>query len=141
MLIGELARLVGLRTSAIRHYESIGVLKPAARVAGRRRYGGDAVNTLRLLQATQQAGFTLAEARQLLPILADNRVPSKKWRDLFETKLHELDASIERLQTAREALVAAFDCACAGSAEDCKLVAATAPSRPKSERAAPKRRA
>jgi len=140
MLIGELAKLVGLRTSAIRHYESVGVLKPAARVAGRRRYGGDAVNMLRLLQATQQAGFTLAEARQLLPILADSRVPSRKSRDIFETKLQELDASIERLQAAREALVAAFDCACAGSAEDCKLVGATE-SRPKSKRAAPKRRA
>ena len=125
MQIGELAQRLGLRASAIRYYESLGVLDPAKRKSGRRQYGPHDVNRLKLLQAVQQAGFTLAEARTLLPVLLDNRGSSKRWREIAQSKLQELDASIQRLQSARSALAEAMDCTCAGSAEDCKLVAKT----------------
>ncbi len=36
--IGEVARQVGLRTSAIRYYESVRLLPEAERISGRRRY-------------------------------------------------------------------------------------------------------
>ena len=123
MRIGELARSVGLRTSAIRYYESLGVLEPARRVSGRREYDGGAVNRLRLLQAAQHAGFTLAETRVLLPILANDGRSGKRWREIAQRKLQELDASIEQLKSARKVLADAIDCACAGSADSCTLVA------------------
>jgi MerR family redox-sensitive transcriptional activator SoxR len=128
MRIGELARQVGLRTSALRYYESLGILAPEGRVSGSRRYGRDALNTLKLLLAAQQAGFTLAEARTLLSLLTDRMRGTERWREMAETKLQELDASIARLQGARAALVEAIDCACAGSAESCMLVARAQPS-------------
>jgi hypothetical protein len=40
-------------------------------------------------------------------------------------KLAELDGTIARLESARDALAAAVDCACAGSADRCTLVART----------------
>src|SRR5205823_4640014 len=36
--IGEVARLSGKAASAIRYYEAVGLLDPAERVGGRRRY-------------------------------------------------------------------------------------------------------
>ena len=36
--ISEIARQVGLRASAIRYYEQIGILERARRVSGQRRY-------------------------------------------------------------------------------------------------------
>ena len=136
MRIGELADRVGLRTSALRYYESIGILAPAGRIAGRRQYDHEALNTLRLLQAAQHAGFTLAEARALLSLLKHNHRASQRWRETAQAKLHTLDGRIARLRAARAALAAAIDCACAGRAAACVLVAKT-PARGGAKRAAP----
>jgi MerR family redox-sensitive transcriptional activator SoxR len=122
MRIGELASQVGLRTSALRYYESLGILGPVRRVSGRRDYGPDALNTLRLLLAAQRAGFTLAEARSLLGFLADRQRSPERWRDMARGKLEQLDASIERLQAARLTLADALGCTCAGEADACRLV-------------------
>lgn len=41
MSIGEVARRTGVRTSALRYYERVGVLPRPGRTNGRRRYDGD----------------------------------------------------------------------------------------------------
>ena len=38
LTIGEVARRARLRASALRYYEDVGVLPPAVRVRGQRRY-------------------------------------------------------------------------------------------------------
>ena len=67
MTIGEVARQVGIATSAIRYYEEIGLLPPPARVNGRRRYDWSAVQRLCVIEYAQQAGFTLAASHDFLP--------------------------------------------------------------------------
>jgi MerR family redox-sensitive transcriptional activator SoxR len=121
MKIGELARRRGMRTSAVRYYESIGVLSPAGRVSGRRDYGEDAVDALRLVQALQEVGFTLAQIRALRGLPASQRTPTK-WREEARAKLRELDASIRQLREARRTLAKSLDCACDGRADACPLV-------------------
>jgi MerR family redox-sensitive transcriptional activator SoxR len=123
--IGELARRVGLRPSALRYYEGRGVLAPPRRVSGRREYGADAVNSLKLLLAAQDAGFTLAEARSLLGLLGDARHGAERWREMARRKLGELESTMERLEEARRALAGALDCPCAGDADRCTLVSGT----------------
>jgi MerR family redox-sensitive transcriptional activator SoxR len=125
MRIGELARRVGVPASALRYYESRGVLPAPRRVSGRREYGADAVDAVELLRAAQAAGFTLAEARALLSSLARRERPSPAWPDVARAKLAQLDVTIGRLRAARAALAAAVDCACAGRASACSLVAST----------------
>ena len=66
MPIGELARRAGLRPSAIRYYESIGLLPEPPRVAGQRRYPPQAQRTLSVIGAAQRAGLSLDEIRELL---------------------------------------------------------------------------
>jgi MerR family transcriptional regulator, redox-sensitive transcriptional activator SoxR len=143
MHIGELARQAGLRTSAIRYYEEIGILAPAGRISGRREYGPEALNTLSLVQAAQKAGFTLEEIRALMSTITNGQRSSKAWPALAHAKLDELDDSIKRLKAARAALVDALDCACAGKADACKLVTRMRSSdaaRPRRASAAPARR-
>jgi MerR family transcriptional regulator, redox-sensitive transcriptional activator SoxR len=65
LTISEVARCVGLRPSAIRYYEQIGVLPAAHRVGGQRRYEEGALYRLAALQRARQIGFTLDEIRQL----------------------------------------------------------------------------
>jgi MerR family transcriptional regulator, redox-sensitive transcriptional activator SoxR len=122
LTIGQLARRAGLNTSAIRYYERVGVLPPAARVGGQRRYGEDAVRRLEVLDVAKRAGFSLAEARLLLERVDAGTPAFEAVRELAERKLPEVDALIARAQDMRSWLVAATDCSCA-SLDVCALFA------------------
>ena len=61
LTIGEVARRAGIRTSAIRYYESVGLLPAPPRMSGRRRYDPSIVQRLAVLHLAQEAGFTMAE--------------------------------------------------------------------------------
>jgi DNA-binding transcriptional MerR regulator len=63
--ISEVARHVGLRSSAIRYYEQLGILPPAERISGQRRYDRTVLYRLAVVQRARQAGFALDEIRAL----------------------------------------------------------------------------
>ena len=120
LTIGELAHRAGLATSAIRYYERVGLLPPAARVSGQRRYGEDAVARLAFIGAAQHAGFTLAEIRELADRTDDARELATPMRELSARKLPEVRAAIERAQEMRVWLEVASGCECGGT-EECTL--------------------
>jgi ectoine hydroxylase-related dioxygenase (phytanoyl-CoA dioxygenase family) len=60
MRIGELAEQAGLSTKAIRYYEQIGILTPAARTtSGCRTYDETALGRLGFVRAAQALGLPL----------------------------------------------------------------------------------
>jgi DNA-binding transcriptional MerR regulator len=68
MKIGELAKRTGLTPSAIRFYESKGLLKSVERRSnGYREYPPEAAATLAVIINAQQTGFTLDEIKDVLP--------------------------------------------------------------------------
>src|SRR5687767_8726981 len=91
LTIGAVARQAGLRTSALRYYESLGLLPAPRRVNGRRRYGPDALRQLQVLQFARRAGFTLAEMQTLFNGFRPGQPPKARFRRLAEHKLAELD--------------------------------------------------
>jgi MerR family redox-sensitive transcriptional activator SoxR len=111
ILIGELARRAGLRPSAIRYYEEIGLLPAPQRVAGRRRYSSQVLQRLAVVAAAQRAGLSLGEIRELLDA-DDCGAVSGRLREIAERKLPEVEALIERAQLVRSWLEAAADCRC-----------------------------
>ncbi|WP_330334209.1 MerR family transcriptional regulator [Streptomyces sp. NBC_00536] len=119
--IGDLARRVRMRASALRYYEGLGLLPPARRVAGRRVYPVGAVRRIALIRMAQRAGFTLAEIRQLLDSGAD-RGATRQWRALAERKLPELDRFIEDARALRDAVADCLACGCMNF-DDCGLLA------------------
>jgi MerR family copper efflux transcriptional regulator len=66
--IQEVAEEVGVTPRAIRHYEDLGLLAPAARSDGAYRlYDADDLERLRFIRALRDdAGFSLAEVGQML---------------------------------------------------------------------------
>jgi DNA-binding transcriptional MerR regulator len=71
MKIGELAKRTGLSPSAIRFYESKGLLKSVSRQSnGYRDYPADALVILNIIINAQQTGFTLDEIGSILPAQA-----------------------------------------------------------------------
>jgi MerR family transcriptional regulator, redox-sensitive transcriptional activator SoxR len=114
MTIGEVARRTGLRTSAIRYYERLGILPVAERSSGRRRYDERVLFHLEVIQFARGSGFTLEEIRTLLA----GRPYSARLRRLAGRKIAELERSIERARAMQATLAHALRCRCADR-EDC----------------------
>jgi len=119
--IGEVARRAGIRPSALRYYESIGLMPAPKRVSGRRRYDQSTVQMLKVVQLAQQAGFTVAEIQMLLHGFAPDTPPAARWDPLARHKLQELDALIERAQKMKRILETGLHCGCL-RLEDCAIV-------------------
>ncbi|WP_331755940.1 MerR family transcriptional regulator [Streptomyces sp. NBC_01643] len=123
--IGALARQVKMRPSALRYYESIGLLPTPRRVTGRRVYPASALRRIALIKMAQRAGFTLAEIRQLLDTDAD-RGATKQWRTLAERKIPELDQFIQETQALRNAVADCLACGCMNF-DSCQLLSPGTP--------------
>ena len=123
--IGEVAERAGLRTSAIRYYESVGLLPEAERISGRRRYDRDVFPRLALIELAQKAGFTVAEIGTLLHGFSRRTPPGVRWRKLAGRKLEEVEERIRETQAMRLVLLRLLDCECP-TFEDCALPACAA---------------
>ena len=110
--ISEVARQIGLRPSAIRYYEQIGILPPAQRVSGQRRYDVTALHRLVVIQRARQTGFTLNEIKQLFFGFRAGTPPSVRWQKLKGRKVVELDAMLEHIKTMRALLEQQGKCRC-----------------------------
>ena len=104
LTISEVARQVGLRPSAIRYYERIGILPPAQRISGQRRYDTTVLYRLAVIQWARQVGFTLEEIRQLFFGFRNVTRASERWQKLSRRKLVELDVLMDGIKTVRRLL-------------------------------------
>ena len=101
LLISEVARQSGLRASAIRYYERIGILSPADRVSGQRRYDRTVLYRLAVVQRAREIGFSLEEIRELFFGFQNATPASRRWQSLSNRKLAELDAMMKRIRTIK----------------------------------------
>jgi MerR family transcriptional regulator, redox-sensitive transcriptional activator SoxR len=102
--ISEVARQVGLRPSAIRYYEQIGILFPAQRISGQRRYDQAVLYRLVVIQRARQIGFTLDEIRQLFFGFRKLTPASERWKKLSRRKLDELELLMGQIRTMQQLL-------------------------------------
>ena len=109
LLIGQVAEQSGRAASAIRYYESVGLLPEPVRVAGRRRYPRETLRRLTVIDIAQRAGLTLSEIAMLL---RSSTGAVDELRSMAERRLPELIASIERATLVREWLECAARCEC-----------------------------
>jgi len=110
--IGQLAREAGIRPSAVRYYERLGLLPAPARRSGRRDYTADAVAHLAVVQFALAIGFTLRESRDLVRGFSPRTPAGARWRALAGVKLREIEARIAQAQAMRELLGRISHCQC-----------------------------
>lgn len=103
-MISDVARQVGLNSSAIRYYEQLGILPPAVRISGQRRYDRSVLYRLAVVQRARQAGFTLDEIRTLFFGFRDGTRAESRWRKLADRKLTELDAIAAQIKSMQDLL-------------------------------------
>ena len=118
LTISEVAAQIGLRPSAIRYYEQIGILPPAQRVSRQRRYDVTMLHRLTVIQRARQTGFTLDEIKKLFFGFRAGTPPSVRWQKLKSRKIVELDAMLEQIQTMRDLLDQQGECRCT-ALEEC----------------------
>ena len=112
LTIGDVAHRAGLKPSAIRYYESAGVLPVPERRGGQRRYGPRTLEQLHVIDVAKRAGFTLAEAGVLLASADGGEPAHEQLRALAERKLSDVEALIERATAMRAWLTTATGCTC-----------------------------
>ena len=112
LAISDVARVFGLRTSAIRYYEQIGILPPPFRKNGQRRYDDSVLFRLAVVQRARETGFTLDEIRELLFGFPPGTRPPKRWHQLSQRKIAELRSRIKRLKAMETLLKRVEDCRC-----------------------------
>jgi MerR family redox-sensitive transcriptional activator SoxR len=110
--IGEVARRTGVRPSALRYYESAGLLPAPSRVSGRRLYDASALDVLKLIQLAKSAGFSMAEIRRLLHGFDRATPASARWQAMATRKLKDVSALIERAEQMRDLLHKLLTCRC-----------------------------
>lgn len=104
--IGEVASSVGLKVSAVRYYDDIGLIESTTRVGGKRRFDQATVGRVNFVQQAKSAGFTLDEIGQ---ILADD---AGDWQDLVTAKLAQLQERRDQLEATIAMLSEIQACGC-----------------------------
>lgn len=112
LAISDVARVFGLRTSAIRYYEQIGILPPAMRKNGQRRYDNSVLFRLAVVQRARETGFTLEEIRELFFGFPPGTRPPKRWHELSQRKIKELHNRMKRLKLMETLLKRLEKCRC-----------------------------
>lgn len=110
--IGEVARRSGIATTALRYYESAGLIPTVPRCAGRRVYDASIVERLALIDLCRRAGLGIAELRRFLAGFGRATPPAERWRALGERKLAELDERIAEAERMKQVLREVMRCEC-----------------------------
>lgn len=113
LTVGEVAKRSGFAPSALRYYESEGLVDATRTTGNQRRYQRHILRRLAFIRAAQNIGLALDEIRTALATLPDNRTPTKAdWTRLSRTWRDRLDEQITALQRLRNGLDSCIGCGC-----------------------------
>jgi Cu(I)-responsive transcriptional regulator len=123
MNIGIAASRSGVSAKMIRHYEAIGLLRPAARRENSYRdYGERDVHDLRFIRRARKLGFSIDEIGALLGLWRDKNRSSSEVRRIAMAHVAGLEKRAAEIQAMVATLRALID-ACPGDATpDCPIL-------------------
>ena len=104
--IGEVCERTGVRASALRYYEDVGLISSAARHGLRRQFGPEVLVQLKLIALCQGAGFSLAD---IAGMFGTGGTPALD-RAALHRRADEIDRQIGELTALRETLRHVAEC-------------------------------
>lgn len=111
--IGDLAARTGLSVSAIRFYESKGLITPDRNEGNQRRYEGSDIRRLSFILIAQQMGLTIEQIKSVMASLPDGRTPTRAdWSKISRTFRKTLDERIAMMERMRDRLDGCIGCGC-----------------------------
>lgn len=119
--IGQLAERTGMAVSAIRYYETQGLIVSNRNAGGHRRFERSMIRRLSFIRIAQQIGYPLERIQQELSRLPDGRTPTHTdWEEISRAFRADLDSRIAEMQRMRDNLDGCIGCGCL-SLERCAL--------------------
>jgi MerR family redox-sensitive transcriptional activator SoxR len=121
LTIGEVASRSGVATSALRFYETKGLISSQRTDGNQRRYPRATLRRVALIRAGQEVGLSLSELSEALATLPHDKTPTKSdWERLSKTWRTRLDAQIAELLALRDELTDCIGCGCL-SVKSCSI--------------------
>src|SRR5262249_39683595 len=122
LTIGELSSRSGVAPSALRFYETQGLISSRRTSGNQRRYDRATLRRIALVQAGRAAGIPLERIRAALDTLPGRRTPSRRdWERLSRRWRDDLDRRIATLEALRTRLTTCIGCGCL-SIDRCTLL-------------------
>src|SRR4051812_23845331 len=113
LTIGQLSDRSGVATSAIRFYESRGLIASRRTTGNQRRYPQSTLRRVAFIRTAQRIGLSLEEIGSALATLPDQRTPTKSdWHRLSNAWRPRLDDQIRRIELLRDRLDSCIGCGC-----------------------------
>ena len=111
--IGVLAKRTGLAVSAIRFYETKGLIEASRTSGNQRRFRRSDIRRLSFILIAQRLGLSLPEIEEALARLPEGRTPSiSDWQKISRSLREEIDERIKLLSLARSKLDECIGCGC-----------------------------
>ncbi len=111
--VSEIAKRSGFAASAIRFYESQGLITATRTSGGQRRFERQMLRRLAFIRAARNVGLSLDEVAAALAKLPDGRTPTRAdWTRLSKDWRTRLDDQIAGLMALRDNLDSCIGCGC-----------------------------
>jgi MerR family redox-sensitive transcriptional activator SoxR len=121
LTITEVSRRSGVASSALRFYESRGLIASERTGSGHRRYPRAALRRIAFIVFAQKVGLSLDEISAELAKLPRNRVPERAdWGKLSASWTRRIDDRMAELQRLKAGLTQCIGCGCL-SLQHCQL--------------------
>lgn len=113
LTMSEVVRRSGFAASALRYYESEGLLTAQRSAGGQRRYERSVLRRLAFIRAARNVGLSLEEIAAALATLPEGRTPTRAdWTRLSRDWRGRLNEQISALTKLRDGLDSCIGCGC-----------------------------
>lgn len=121
LTIGEIASRSGVAASALRFYESRGLIRSERAGSGHRRFARPVLRQIAFIVFAQRVGLSLEEIKAELARLPDHTVPTRAdWARLSSKWTSRIDERITELERLKLGLTGCIACGCL-SLDRCRL--------------------
>lgn len=113
LTISEVSARSGIAQSALRFYETAGLITSRRTSGNQRRYEPVILRRIAVIQAGKAAGIPLDQIQATLATLPSERTPTRRdWERLSRSWRDNLDQRIATLQALRSRLTTCIGCGC-----------------------------
>lgn len=113
LTMAEVVRRSGFAASAVRYYESQGLVPATRTSGGQRRFQRSVLRRLAFIRAASNVGLSLEEIRGELERLPSGRTPTKAdWNRISRHWRARLDEQVQALLKLRDDLDSCIGCGC-----------------------------
>lgn len=111
--IGETAKRAGVAPSALRFYESRGLISSVRGIGNQRQFHRSMLRRISTIKIAQNLGLSLNDIEEAFTTLPDERTPTRRdWQRLSKSWRKQLDNRIQGLILLREKLDGCIGCGC-----------------------------